>query len=263
MSREIKRILINTMPRSGTNFLFDIVSNLFNFKKTTPLFRGGLPVPPEWDPYKFDDTYLSINEGEVLCSHYPLTSKLLPIIQSDDLLCIYLYRDPRDVAVSAALYIKNVLCHHPLHQFFQQITDFEAILFIITGGVISCDKDNYITHEGIKYFCTIANDWLNHQNVVAIRYEDLISKPLITLIMALEGVKMHVDETKIINVIDEFTFSKLSGGRNQGQENKLSHYRKGITGDYANYFSDTHKAICKLMIGEFLIKYGYESDFHW
>lgn len=263
MAREIKKILISTMPRSGTVYFFDFIAKLFNFKKIDPIFTGGLLVPPEWDPYKFDETYLSLKEGEVLCAHYPLTEKLLPVIQSEDLLCIYLYRDPRDVAVSAALYIKNVLTHHPLHNFFQGLSESEAITFILTGGIISCDEEKYIVHEGMRYFCAIAREWLAHECVVAVRYEKLISDPISALMSALGKANVHVDEQAIKKVVGQLTFNGLSGGRAPGQEQKSSHFRKGVAGDYANYFSTTHKAICKLMIGDFLIEQGYEPNYLW
>lgn len=263
MARDINKILISTMPRSGTVYFFDFVAKLFNFKKIDPLFTGGLSVPPEWDSYKFDETYLSLKKGEVLCAHYPLTEKLLPITQSADLLCIYLYRDPRDVAVSAALYIKNALTHHPLHNFFQGLTESEAITFMITGGIINCDGEKNIIFEGMRYFCEMAREWLANEYVAAVRYEDLIPDPVSTLTSALGKVNVHIEEQAIKKVAEQLTFNGLSGGRVPGQEQKTSHFRKGVAGDYANYFSDTQKAVCKLMIGDFLIEQGYESNYYW
>ncbi len=252
------------MPRSGTVYFFDFVAMLFGFKKVEPLFTGGVPVPPEWDPYKIDETYLSLKEGEVLCAHYPLSEKLSAVIKQEDLLCIYLYRDPRDVAVSAALYIKHVLTHHPLHSFFQGISEDDAITFILTGGIIGCEEDEkYIVHEGMRYFCKMAQEWLAQKHVVAIRYEELMPDPVTTLINALGKANVDVEAQAIQKVAEQLTFNGLSGGRTPGQEQKSSHFRKGITGDYVNYFSVTHKAVSKLMIGGFLIEQSYESDLLW
>lgn len=264
MAREIKRILISTMPRSGTVYFFNFMSMLYGFEKVEPLFTGGTPVPPEWDPYKFDETYLSLKDGEVLCAHYPLTEGLLSLTRAEDLLCIYLYRDPRDAAVSAVLYIKNVLTHHPLHDFFQRIPEGDAITFMLTGGVIrSKEEGKYIVHEGMRYFCQMARQWLAQKHVVAVRYEDLVSDPVATLVGGFGKANVNVEAQAIERVAGQLTFAGLSGGRIPGQEQKSSHFRKGVAGDYVNYFSETHKAVCKMMIGDFLIDQGYESDHLW
>ena len=39
-------------------------------------------------------------------------------------------------------------------------------------------------------------------------------------------------------LLEENSFPRLSGGRNQGEEDKMNHFRKGISGDWKNYFDD-------------------------
>lgn len=268
MSREIKRILISTMPRSGTVFLFNFIAELFDFKKVEPQFSSGSwPTPPEWDPYKFDETYLSLTDGEVLCAHYLLNKKIRELICQDDVLTIYLYRDPRDAAVSAAMYIKYALTDHPLHYLFSEMSDAEAITFILSGGILNIDNSGstcgYIKHGGIKYFCDSAADWINEGYVAAIRYEDFMVNPVSSLTSALQKVNVSVESNLIDRVSDRITFSKFTGGREKGVEQKASHFRKGIVGDYRNHFTPLHKAICKLRIGTHLVSFGYEKDFLW
>ncbi len=41
------------------------------------------------------------------------------------------------------------------------------------------------------------------------------------------------------------------------------HLRKGVTGDWKNYFSDKHKKIFKEIAGDLLIELGYEKDNNW
>lgn len=264
MARDIRRILISTMPRSGTVYFFDFMSRLYGFEKKEPTFTGGTPVPPEWDPYKFDETYLSLRDGDVLCAHYPLTDGLRAVTQAEDLLCIYLYRDPRDAAVSAALYIRHALAHHPLHEFFQNISEADCITFILTGGIVrSREKNSYILHEGMRYFCATARQWLACRHVAHIRYEDFMVDPVTTLTRVLVGVDVVVDPQSVRKVAGELTFAGMAGGRLPGQEQKDAHFRKGVRGDYANYFTETQTAVCKLMIGDFLIEQGYEQDHFW
>lgn len=269
MAREIKRILISTMPRSGTVFLFNFIAELFGYSKLEPAFTGGFsPTPPDWDPYKFDKTYLSLSAGQVLCAHYPLSYDLQEIVTQPEVLAIYLYRDPRDTAVSAALYIKNVLTHHPLHALFSKLSDAEAIAFMLSGGIVHVENKNaegcaFIDHEGVKYSCDKALDWVANQHVAKVRYEDLMVDAMSCLESSFQTVGVKVDCEKIQNISSKLQFSSFSSGRKRGDEDKNSHFRKGISGDYVNHFSDLHKAICKQRIGRHLVELGYEKDLCW
>ena len=268
MSRTINRILLSTMPRSGTVFLFNFIAELFDFKKVEPLFTlDSWPKPPEWDPYKFDETYLTLKEGELLCAHYLLNDKIKQLINQDDVLTIYLYRDPRDVTVSAAMYIKHALTHHPLHTLFADMTDLEAITFMLSGGVFTVGEgkalEKFIIHTGIRYFCDTAIEWLEEKRVAAIRYEDLIRDPVGALGSAFRRVEVDVEKSLVQGVSDRLTFNSFSGGRAKGVEEKSAHFRKGIVGDYKNHFTPLHKAICKVRIGDHLVRFGYETDLLW
>lgn len=243
MAREIRKILISTMPRSGTVFLFNFIAELFEFKKVEPLFTGGAwPQPPEWDPYKFDETYLTLKDGEVLCAHYHHNEEIKHLIDQDDVLVIYLYRDPRDVTVSAAMYIKYALTQHPLHSLLTSMSDEEAITFILSGGVITVGNGSgqrdHLIHDGIKYFCDIAVDWINDKRVAAIRYENLMSDPVSTLEASLKSVNVSVEKALIQNIAGRLTFETFSEKRPRGVEQKSSHFRKGVAGDWKNHFSD-------------------------
>lgn len=58
-------------------------------------------------------------------------------------------------------------------------------------------------------------------------------------------------------------FKQLAKGRKKGEEDKKSHYRKGVSGDWKNYFAEMHKEEFKKHYGEGLIRLGYESGNKW
>ena len=64
-------------------------------------------------------------------------------------------------------------------------------------------------------------------------------------------------------IIEMKSFKKLSGGRKRGEEDASSHFRKGQPGDWANHFSDEHKAAFKERFNHVLVKLGYEDDDSW
>jgi hypothetical protein len=67
----------------------------------------------------------------------------------------------------------------------------------------------------------------------------------------------------IKRIIVNSDFKQLTKGRKKGEENKKSHYRKGVSGDWKNYFTEMHKEEFKKHYGEGLIRLGYESGNKW
>jgi hypothetical protein len=64
-------------------------------------------------------------------------------------------------------------------------------------------------------------------------------------------------------VIREKSFENMSGGREKGEENVRSHYRKGVPGDWVNHFTPEVKRAFKDRFNEVLLETGYEEDDQW
>jgi len=264
MSREIKKILISTMPRSGTTFFFDFISKLFDFEKVEPKFADGLvPKAPEWDPYKFDKTYLEMKENQVLCAHYQFNDDIIPIINDENTLTFFLYRDPRDAQLSATFYIKNALTHHALHNSLSCMSESDAIALMLSGGLINTKDNELVDYGGASYFTCTTLQWIKQKNVYAIKYEDFFTNPFDTMKELLISANVKMEDKYLNSVLEQFSFSKFSNGRKKGEEDKSSHFRKGIVGDYKNYYTELHKAIAKKVIGQDLVSLGYEKDLTW
>ncbi len=59
------------------------------------------------------------------------------------------------------------------------------------------------------------------------------------------------------------SFARKAGGRTPGQEDIRHHYRKGVAGDWRNYFTPRVTAACKERYGDLLIQLGYEPSLDW
>jgi len=105
--------------------------------------------------------------------------------------------------------------------------------------------------------------WLSKNNVIFTHYEKLLDSPEEELrkILHLLGYS-NIARSTLLHAIDKYSFSKQSG-RNPGNENPSSFLRKGVAGDWVNYFSSESSEIFNHYAGKQLILLGYENDSSW
>jgi hypothetical protein len=72
-----------------------------------------------------------------------------------------------------------------------------------------------------------------------------------------------LDLEKLEQFINHFSFNNLSSGRARGVANEVSHYRKGVAGDWRNHFNENHKEHFKEIYGDLLVKLQYEASNEW
>ncbi len=70
-------------------------------------------------------------------------------------------------------------------------------------------------------------------------------------------------DTMLKRIIRQKSFKKMAGGREKGEENVKSHFRKGQPGDWKNHFTEAHKKAFKTEFNDVLVKLGYERDAGW
>lgn len=73
----------------------------------------------------------------------------------------------------------------------------------------------------------------------------------------------HIPAARLLEIVYNNRFSQKTGGRRKGAEDTHHHYRKGISGDWRNYFEPEHIAFFKAHYNELLLKLGYEQDPDW
>jgi hypothetical protein len=100
-------------------------------------------------------------------------------------------------------------------------------------------------------------------NYAEVRYEDLLERPYEEVRRLVGFLGADTGDRTIQRAVDSASFEKLSKGRERGQEDTSSFYRKGVSGDWKNYFTERDKEIYKEEAGELLIRLGYEKDEGW
>jgi Sulfotransferase domain len=96
-----------------------------------------------------------------------------------------------------------------------------------------------------------------------IRYEDLLERDeeILERIL-LQECGVPIERARLRAAIHANRFECLTG-RARGTEDVSSHERKGIVGDWRNYFTDRVKALFKERFGALLLDTGYESTPDW
>lgn len=99
------------------------------------------------------------------------------------------------------------------------------------------------------------------EKFIEFRYEELLEDPMrIRTAFALLGV--DADEASVRRCVDANAFEARTG-RRPGQSDPTSPIRKGVAGDWVNYFAEPDKAAYKQACGTLLIDAGYAADLDW
>jgi hypothetical protein len=162
---------------------------------------------------------------------------------------LYLLRDVRDVMTSYYFYINGFLKKDA-----DKVENFSARHF-----------QEHLDAR-LPEYCVHVNGWLKKYQgeLLPVRYEDLKSDYIGTLkairsFLELENIATEADvKHKYMD-----NFRQQDNFTNVLQGNNMDFYRKGVVGDWKNYFTDQHIATVKLVAGKMLVELGYETDQDW
>lgn len=250
------KILVNSVPKSGTNLLVNLVKGIpgiFHEQRIdyhTGNFRALLNIKP----------------GQLVSSHLNYNQLYSSELKSNSIKQVFIYRDIRDVAVSMVYFINDKLHTHPLYPAFSnRILTFEEQLNAVICG-IDLIEDEVIKKYGISRYPGIYEEfhmiyeWRKEPTVCSVRYEDLrlnektLDRELLKIIKYLWDDLEHLEINKfhLLNSMKE----NINPGRSWT-------FRKGIVGNWRDEFTLENKKKFKEVTGDFLIQLGYEKDNNW
>jgi hypothetical protein len=154
---------------------------------------------------------------------------------------IIIYRDGRDVVVSDRLMRANL-----------PIQPWSA-------------KRPWTFTESVYNWRQLVEDQLRYTEQYGIytcAYEALLQEGESVLQELLEFLSIPSDLDTVKDMLYQSSFPFLTG-RQRGEEDPTSFYRKGVAGDWKHHFTEDDKKLFKEIAGDVLIKLGYEKDFNW
>lgn len=104
--------------------------------------------------------------------------------------------------------------------------------------------------------------WLEHE-FVTVRYEDLLVDTFGELRRALRELSgVEPDSERLERAVKKNSFEEKAK-RARGEESKGNFLRKGVAGDWRNYFTPEAARVFDAYAGDLLIELGYERDHSW
>jgi lipopolysaccharide transport system ATP-binding protein len=196
-----------------------------------------------------------IETGRVYSACYATREEFDGIEKPPDSKHFFVLRDLRDTMISGYFSLKishpkfKVDAVNVLRDRLQELNQDEGLMLMLD--------------EWIPLNAQIQRSWIESGEPI-IRFEDLLTdaEGILTEVL-LERCELGVSRRRLHRAIERESFERLSGGRTRGEEDVSAHYRKGIAGDWRNYFNEELAETFKERYGDLLIAAGYERDNGW
>jgi hypothetical protein len=242
------KVLINSIPKAGTNMLERVLDHF-------PLLRNsGQRTLRGWKALDNNtrNRIIGIKRGQFFTAHLPAHEEILAPIKSEGIRVLLMIRDPRDIVVSYCKYVTSIDLTHKAHGYFSSLKDDDSRLMAMINGV-----DHIVSpiSEALSRF----EGWLDQDNVLVIRFEDLIGR---------EGGGDDVNQRRIVESIGKHLLMELTDKQIQRiceniYSKKTLTFRTGKIGNWRNCLKSHHIDAFKENVGEMLVRYGYETNNDW
>jgi sulfotransferase 6B1 len=250
-------VLANSFPKSGTHLLDQIVTGLpgrvnygaflssmtssFQLRErssasTTRFIRRSLP-------------------GEVVRAHLFFAPEYATALEELNFVHYFIYRDPRDVVVSASHYLRHMNPWHRLSRHFRSLPREEDGIRLLIEGLPPDQNPSLLPNLDVRF--GQYEGWLSCPQAYAVRFEDLVGPGR---------------ETKLGEMVDFFA-ARSSAPLSREETLAAIHasiapekshtFRQGKGGGWQKAFTPELKDLFKRVAGDLLIRLGYESDYSW
>lgn len=243
--KQKKNIIIVGYPKSGTNWLSRLVTNLLQCD-----FLG------DWGFETINASSIktenNISEFQVYKSHHTF-NELEKASDKKAHKIIYIIRDPRDVVISGAYFFNF---HSSLSSFFRKLR-INKILKVWSFKKKKKEMIQAVLYGNSKVTPWLEVPWALHYNeylkneILVIKYEDLLKNPKNELKSILKYLDIEINSHQIEYSIKNQAFEKRQKEvLEQDHKNLIKLVRKGSSGYWKSEFTEEEKQLFKLKMKE-------------
>jgi hypothetical protein len=250
------RVFFCTFPKAGSQWIRDMLCDRDVLSGNS--MTGVAPAEPAVLPSEFVFNPLdAVPDRTIFGPIYNTIHRIIARQLREDDRVIYVCRDPRDMVIS---YLYSILHSHEER--------FSLTKLILRGALRSASKEDQM-RIGIWWVASrVACEMLSwceadsdHRFFYA-TYEQFLADTPGKLSEVFAFLGFHIGDKALKRLVREHSFLSRSG-RQSGQENPYSHFRKGIIGDWQNHFSRGTGEVWEKAMPGLLQKSGYEADGNW
>jgi hypothetical protein len=246
-----------SFPKSGTHLLDQI---LLGFSKVAPFSPRLHSFYAEYE----GDTgrkrtradalqwLNSLRARDVASAHLFARPQAMECVTRAKFMPFFIFRDPRDVAVSHVFYVTDMEQNHVHHDYYASLPDFDSRLKVSILGRPDVD----IEFPDIAARFEPYLGWLDRPEVLKLHFEDLVNNRRQALGAIadrfLARIPLSVGSERLVDLLE----SAINPGRSVT-------YRSGKTGEWRKYFKPEHNRLFKDVSGDLLVRLGYEAGSDW
>jgi len=146
----------------------------------------------------------------------------------------FIMRDPRDIVIS--WYFSTLHSHTEKHvatarHNLKTLDQKEGIKYAI----------DYLENYGLFWAQLTWAEATQNEKVRIFYYEDIAKDNRVFITDLLEFLDVSIRDSEMLEMCERHQFTSYSKGREKGNEDIKSHYRKGVAGDWKNYFDSDIK----------------------
>jgi hypothetical protein len=211
----------------------------------------GQPDPRHLNERFLDEPFPARTIGTPLFMGYD-SFQALP--KPDRYRAFFITRDPRDIVVSWYFSTKYSHGVNPYvaktRPLLQAIDETEGLKFSIS------EIERLGIFDALRSWAKAYAD----PAAKVIRFEDITSENSFAVFrMLFDYCDIKMPDAVLQSLLHDFSFEKLSG-RKKGEEDIKNYYRKGVSGDWKNYFSDSIAAVFNETTHDLVEQLGYEPQ---
>lgn len=250
------RVIANSIPKAGTHLLMSLLDAVPGMRFSGIHFGyGELTQPEDISASRrledLDRTLRRLGNAQYMMAHIrhrPDVVALLAAAGCNTLVCI---RDPRDIALSWAAFLKSN-SRHPLHErFMTDYPEHDDRLTAVITGVPSIPGRPAL--PSLRDHLDRFTGWLGEANGCVVRYEDLVgprgggteSAQLATVGRVLDFIGAAQADSDV---------AAVSGAV---YSTKSATFRRGQIGSWRKELAPRHQALIQELCGDQLLALGY------